>query len=199
MDAVNFYIFVKINCVKKLFLQYRPFFLFLLKFIALYLLLTIAYKVYLNQYDESRFEVDGFTKSVAEQSKSLLVFFGQEAQTIPNATESSVYIYYKDKFIARIVEGCNALSVMILFAAFVFAFSSRWLRTLLFIIGGCLIIHFFNVLRIALLAVSLYDFPQYEHFLHGVVFPLVIYGLVFILWIVWIQNFSGYAEKNLEK
>nr|WP_294939434.1 exosortase family protein XrtF [uncultured Flavobacterium sp.] len=185
--------------MKKLFLQYKPFFLFLVKFIALYVVLTVAYKFYLNQFDESRNEVDGFTQIVAEQSKELLFFFGKDTRTVANASEPSVYLLYKNKYVARIVEGCNALSVMILFAAFVFAFSSKWLKTGLYILIGCLIIHVFNVVRIALLAMALYDYPQYEHFLHGVVFPLVIYGLVFILWVLWIQKFSGYAKKNLEK
>lgn len=170
-----------------------------MKFFLLYVVLTIGYMLYLNQFDESRFEVDGFTQLVAEQSKELLVNFGKDAKTIPNESESSVYILYNNKFVARVVEGCNALSVMILFTAFVFAFSSKWLKTGLYIMLGCLIIHVFNVFRIAFLAMALYDYPQYEHFLHGVIFPMVIYGLVFILWVLWIQKFSGYAKKNLEK
>ena len=91
--------------MKKLFLQYKPFFLFLIKFIALYVVLTVGYKLYLNQFDESKHEVDGFTKMVAGQSKSLLMVFGKEATAIPNTAESSVYLIYKNKFVARIVEG----------------------------------------------------------------------------------------------
>lgn len=180
-------------------MQYRPFFIFLLKFFLLYVVLTIGYKAYLSQFDQTNFEVDGFTAAVADQSSGVLVFMGKEAKTEPNAFEPCVNLLYQGKFIARIIEGCNALSVMILFAAFVFAFSSTWIKTLTYIIAGCLIIHILNVLRIALLAMALYSYPEYEHLLHGVFFPLFIYGVVFILWVLWVQKFSGYAKKNLEK
>jgi exosortase family protein XrtF len=53
-----------------------------------------------------------------------------------------------------------------------------------------------NVLRIALLSVALYYHPDQEALLHGVVFPLIIYGFVFGLWILWVNKFSNYASKN---
>jgi hypothetical protein len=31
-------------------------------------------------------------------------------------------------------------------------------------------------------------------FLHGVLFPLFIYGVVFILWVIWVSKFSLYAK-----
>jgi hypothetical protein len=42
---------------------------------------------------------------------------------------------------------------------------------------------------------ALYHFPQYEHLLQGVVFPLVIYGVVFLLWVVWVNKYSFYATE----
>ncbi|UOK42695.1 MULTISPECIES: exosortase family protein XrtF [Flavobacterium] len=185
--------------MRDLFLQYKPFFVFLIKFFALYALLTIGYRLYLSQYDVARFEVDGFTRMVAHQSEGILRFLGKEVKTEQNVSEPCMNLIYKGKFVARIIEGCNALSVMILFAAFVFAFSSKWFKTMLYILVGCLIIHVLNVFRIALLAMALYDLPQYEHLLHGVVFPLFIYSVVFVLWVLWIQKFSGYAQRGAEK
>jgi exosortase family protein XrtF len=185
--------------VKNLFLQYKPFFLFLIKFFVLYAVLTVGYKLYLNQYDKNNNEIDGFTQIVAEQSKDVLVLFGNEAKTESNAFEPCVNLIYKGKFIARIIEGCNALSVMILFAAFIFAFSSKWFKTGMYIVIGCLIIHVLNVLRIALLAMALYSYPEYEHILHGVIFPLFIYTVVFVLWVLWVQKISGYDKRNQEK
>ena len=96
---------------------------------------------------------------------------------------------------SRVVEGCNALSVMILFAAFVVAFSGKWLQTVGFIVVGTVLIHFLNLLRIAFLSVALYYHPDQEAILHGVVFPLIIYGFVFGLWVIWVNKFSGYVSK----
>jgi exosortase family protein XrtF len=85
---------------------------------------------------------------------------------------------------------------VILFAAFIFAFSNRWKKTGLYIVIGILIIHVLNIIRIALLTYALYYYPAYEELLHGTIFPLFIYGLVFLLWIFWITKFSGYVKRN---
>jgi hypothetical protein len=50
-----------------------------------------------------------------------------------------------------------------------------------------------------LLVVLMYHFPDYKEFLHGVLFPLLIYGTVFLLWIIWVNKFSFYAKKSFEK
>ena len=58
------------------------------------------------------------------------------------------------------------------------------------------LIHILNVLRIALLSLALYYHPDQEPVLHGVVFPLMIYGFVFGLWVIWVNKFSNYAGKT---
>ncbi|MNY08272.1 hypothetical protein D3C86_1411170 [compost metagenome] len=88
------------------------------------------------------------------------------------------------------------MSVMILFVAFVIAFKGKWKHTVLFVLAGILIIHVLNILRIALLAIALYHYPQYEHVLHGVIFPLFIYGVVFGLWVLWVQKYSSHAKAS---
>ncbi len=172
--------------------------LFLGKFLLTYLLLTFAYESYLSQFDVAKFETDGFTELVAKQTKNLLVFFNCDASIEPNIKESAVNLLYNGKHMARIIEGCNGLSVIILFVAFVVAFSGKIKATIFYILGGCLLIHILNVVRIALLCVLMYYFPKQEHFLHGVVFPLFIYGVVFLLWIIWVNKFSIYATKTAQ-
>lgn len=182
--------------MKKLLLQYKPFLLFLGKFIASYLLLTIVYQTYLNQFDADKAEVDSFTQIVADQSVSVLSWFDSKSYTMPHLKEPSVKIIYKGKYISRIIEGCNAISVIILFISFVVAFTGKFKNTILFILFGTVLIHILNVTRIALLCVGLYHFPKLEHLLHGVVFPLVIYGIVFLLWIIWVNKYSLYATES---
>jgi len=109
--------------------------------------------------------------------------------------QASIKLILNDVYVSRVVEGCNALSVIILFAAFVVAFSGKWKHTIGFIIVGSLLIHILNVLRIALLSLALFYYPEQEPLLHGVVFPLFIYGVVFGLWVIWVNKFSGYARK----
>ena len=185
--------------MKNLLLQYKPFLLFLGKFILSYLILTFIYQSYLNRFDEKNAEVDSFTQSVAEQSAAVLSLFDSKSYTMPHLTEPTVKLFYKGKYISRIIEGCNALSVIILFISFVIAFTGKFKKTILFILFGSLLIHILNIGRIALLCVALYNLPQFEHLLHGVIFPLVIYGVVFLLWVIWVNKYSIYATDVTEK
>jgi exosortase family protein XrtF len=150
----------------------------------------------LSQYDLQKNEVDGITKSVAYQTQQFMLWFDNDVEIVKNEEEPSIKMIYKAKYVARIIEGCNAVSIMILFASFVFAFSSEWKKTTLYIVLGISIIHFLNIIRIAILSWSLFYFPKKEELLHGTFFPLFIYGLVFILWILWVTKFSGYVKKN---
>lgn len=185
--------------MKELLRQYKPFLLFLGKFFLSYLILTVLYQSYLGQFEVKNAEVDGFTKSVAKQTEWVLSIIDDQSYTMPHLLEPSVKLFYKNKYIARVVEGCNGLSVMILFVAFIIAFSGKFKNTLLFIIFGLVVIHVLNVIRIALLCMALYSYPQFEDVLHGGLFPLVIYGVVFILWVIWVNNYSSYAKVSEKK
>lgn len=179
--------------------QYKPFLLFLGKFFLSYLLLTFIYQSYLNQFESKQMEVDDITVTVANQSATVLSWFDSQSYTAPNLREPSVKLFYKNKYISRIIEGCNALSVIILFIAFVVAFSGKLKNTLLFIIFGSGLIYLLNIFRIVILCMAMYSFPEYQNVLHSVVFPLFIYGIVFILWIIWVNKYSFYATKTPAK
>lgn len=184
--------------MKKYLIRYKPFLLFLGKFLLTYLILTFVYESYLNQFDTSKFEVDGFTQLVSKQTQNAMLFLNLDANITPNTKEPAINLFYNQRHMARIIEGCNGLSVIILFISFVVAFSGKIRTTILFIIGGSLLIHVLNVFRIALLSILMYSFPEQEHILHGVLFPLFIYGVVFLLWIIWVNKFSKYATKTVK-
>lgn len=182
--------------MKNIFQQHKVFFIFLIKFLLCYLVVTIIYSFYLNHYHTHKNEVDGITYFVAEQTKNTLVFFGAECEIIKHEFEPSYKVIYNSVYIARIVEGCNAISVIILFASFIFAFSNRFIITFLYIFLGSILIFILNIFRIALLTKGLYKYPEYGTFLHDILFPLVIYGVVFLLWILWVIRFSLNKKQN---
>ncbi len=182
--------------MKKYFILYKPFLLFLGKFLLTYLLLTFVYQSYLGQFDVNKNETDTFTKLVAQQTEDVLLFFNCDVRTAPNSKEPAVNFYYNQKSIARIIEGCNAISVIILFVSFIISFSGKIKATIYYVVGGSIIIHILNVSRIALLCVLMYHYPAQKKLLHDVLFPLFIYGVVFVMWIIWINKFSKYAKKT---
>jgi len=182
--------------LKDYFIKYRAFLQFLAVFLSSYLVLVGMYQLYLGQYDSSELEYDGFSNFVAEQTQSVLRFLDYNVQLSPSTFDPSVLVRVDGKAIVRIVEGCNAISVMILFVAFILAFSNGFLKTFSFIIAGILIIHVLNISRIALLTIGIMKYPEYEHLLHGTIFPLIIYGTVFALWIFWVTKFTTNVSKT---
>nr|WP_311195767.1 hypothetical protein [Antarcticibacterium sp. 1MA-6-2] len=58
-------------------------------------------------------------------------------------------------------------------------------------LAGGVIIYVMNIVRIALLSIGIYEYPRYAEFMHSILFPLVIYGTVFVLWIFWVRIYSN--------
>ncbi|WP_163392064.1 exosortase family protein XrtF [Flavobacterium limi] len=178
--------------MKKYLVQFKPFLIFIGTFFAAYVLLTIIYKSYLNNFESD--DVDGITLLVGSNVYWLMDLFNSDIFIQKSISDPWLEVWYNKDYVIRIVEGCNAVSVMILFISFVVAFSGKIKTTLFFILSGTLFIYILNVGRIALLAILLFHYPEKLHLLHGVLFPLIIYGLVFALWVLWVNKFSKYAK-----
>lgn len=178
--------------MKKYLVQFKPFLIFVSIFFLTYIVLTMLYKFYLNSYQVN--DLDGITLFVGENVQSLLRFFNYNIIIQKSSQNPWLEIILNNLFLARIVEGCNAVSVMILFVSFIAAFSGKLKKTILFVLFGIVSIYILNVLRIALLVVLLYNFPENNKLVHDIIFPLIIYGYVFLLWIFWINRFSKYAK-----
>jgi exosortase family protein XrtF len=182
--------------LKALLYKYKSVIRFVVLFLGTYLLLTVLYALYLKLSKESAYPPDYVTHLVAKQSSTLINGFGFDAKVIPHEAQPTMKLFVEGQYLAQIIEGCNAISIIILFIAFVVAFAERFRKTLFFIFAGVAIIYTVNVLRIAILAIALYRYPHYEETLHGVVFPSIIYGMVFLLWMLWIRIISKGKEET---
>ncbi|MFC2110514.1 exosortase family protein XrtF [Bacteroidota bacterium] len=169
---------------------------FLLKFFTTYFVLFAFYSVYLNRTQEKTpvFVCSPITNSVAEQTKNTLNFLGYNVRTEPHDMELSVKLLVNNVYTARVIEGCNSISLIILFIAFIIAFPGSFVATVLYAIIGSLLIYLVNILRIAFLTMALYKWPDEQELLHNLVFPSIIYGMVFLLWVIWVNVFSNYKK-----
>ena len=186
----------KPQLLKALFLKYKSVIRFLVLFLGTYLVLSLLYNAYLHVGKSETWYPDPITHLVAKQTSVLTSAFGYTAEITPHSNEASMKLIVNNRYLARIVEGCNALSVIALFAAFIVAFHQKWKPTLLYIFVGAVLIYCANLFRIVLLAIALYEYPQYESILHGVVFPAIIYGMVFLLWVLWVRRIPLKNKTN---
>jgi len=174
----------------QLFNKYKSVLRFILIFLGSYFILTLFYNIYLEMSGSDQYYPDFFTYLVAVQSEAVIETLGYSSRIAPHQQEASMKLFVNDYFLVRVVEGCNSISIIILFAAFVLSFFAKWKTTLLYIFAGAVIIYVMNIVRIAILSIGVYEYPQYTEFLHSIIFPLIIYGTVFILWIIWVRIFS---------
>lgn len=169
---------------------------FLIKFFGVYFLLLAMYHFYLQktQHKEDGFICSPITKNVAVQTTEILNFFDYNVFYKQHTKEMSVNLFINNIHIARVIEGCNAMSIIILFTAFIIAFSGSVKATILYLLFGGFLIYGVNLLRIAFLVVMLYKYPDQQIFFHNLVFPAIIYGTTFLLWVFWVRKFSNYSN-----
>lgn len=176
--------------MKAVLLKYKSVVHFILIFLAVYVVLTFGYKLYLDRSDGSKFYPDYVTNIVAKQSAFLIHAFGYKAEVFPHPDEPSMKLLVNSKFVARVIEGCNSISIIILFVSFIFAFTGRFKETIIYVLFGGLLIYVVNLIRIAVISIGLYMYPLKEDLLHAVIFPVIIYGMVFLLWMFWVNRLS---------
>jgi len=179
----------------------RTIIIFLVKFFATYFVLSGIYSIVLHQTQEKvdMFSCSPLTRTVANHVERTANLLGYEAYVEQNAYELSMKFMLNDKYVSRIIEGCNSFSVIILFLSFIIAFSGSVKATVLFGLFGSLLIYLVNILRIIALSVLYYRFPKYQGILHDLLFPAVIYGLTFILWITWVKFYSNLNKDETRK
>ena len=157
--------------------------------------LTFAYKFYLDDANINN-NPDDLTQLVAKQTDVLLENLGYDSVIEKHPDEPSMKLIINGKYVARVVEGCNSVSVLILFASFVLAFVGKFKTTFLYILAGSVLLYVVNLFRIVILSIGLYHYPWRSEELHTVVFPLIIYGMVFLLWMLWVNRFSNLTRTD---
>jgi exosortase family protein XrtF len=91
---------------------------------------------------------------------------------------------------------CNGITLMFLFAIFVIAYPGNIKNKVWYIPLGILIVHSINILRIIVLALIAFYYPQYLDFNHTYTFTFLAYSAVFGLWMLWANKFS--KTKTIE-
>ncbi len=180
--------------------EYNPLIFFLIKFFITYFLITLSYDFYLKKtqiVNEGNSQTDFYTKEVAKEASGLYsLMFGRAAHVRQNPNQPYEDFFVGSKKIARINEGCNAVSVMIIMISFIIAFGTKVIPTLLYTLISLVLVHIVNIFRISILSEILFLQSSYTKLAHDVLFPGIIYGSVILICIVWIKFFIFKKEKN---
>ena len=153
-----------------------------LRFFLLYFALLWIYNFSLQSRSP-----DYFTLATARQTAFLYRLSGMHPE-IKELGPAGAGIMSNGKWVVRVVEGCNGISVIIVFLAFVWAFPAPLRDKIRFSLAGIVTIWAVNVLRISLLGWVYIKKPESFDIFHRVIFPAIIYGLVVILWTIWMRH-----------
>lgn len=174
--------------------EFKPIIFFIAKFFLVYIILTALYSWYLQPYIYEQQIADPITTRMTDAAVSLMNFLGFEAQHLQVEGESFRRFMLEGKYASGVNEGCNAVSVMIIFVSFIIAFSNGFLKTMGFLLVGLVIMILSNIARIALLT-WIYRFHfAHSKMAHDYLFPAIIYGAVVVLWLIWV-NFFAFKKK----
>lgn len=166
------------------FTKYKLVWLFLLKFFMTYIVGVLIYNLYLSNFVT---ELDSATSLLTEQLANLFALNLPEITTFYSCNAPVSEIRYFGVPLVKMIEGCNAISVMILFIAFLVAFTGTIKQYLWFVPLGLFILYVSNITRIYLLGMIVLYYPNYVDMAHDYLFPGIIYGTVFILWVIWVK------------
>jgi exosortase family protein XrtF len=167
--------------------EFRPTVTFLIKFLVLYIVGNLLYGLYITYYHP---KPDPLTNIVTANTAWVLKTCGQPVTTMDHVTKPTTLVLLEQRAILAVYEGCNGLNAIIIFVSFLLAFGPISKPLAWFLPIGVLIIHLTNLGRITLLFFVTEYMPDYLYFAHKFFFTAILYLVIFLLWLVWVNKFS---------
>ncbi|MFQ3575976.1 MAG: archaeosortase/exosortase family protein [Cytophagales bacterium] len=174
------------------FKENKVIFFFFFKIIAFYLAWFVFYELIMGPsgpFDR------WLTDTVAGYSKFFLQLMGYKVQIGENL-KGNVVVWLNNRRLLGISSACNGQVLYPLFTAFIVATSGHWLRKLLMIVVGCLLIFQVNAIRVISLVLLKYYKPEWLDFNHRYTFVLLVFGFIFFLWVLWVNKISNVRQIN---
>jgi hypothetical protein len=109
----------------KLFIENRAAFVFIVKFVILYLAANTLYGFWIEWYSPA---ADPMTVQVAKMTAKGIGWFDGDVKTIEMANSKSVVIRNAEGIVIEVFEGCNGINVMLVFCRSPLRSAARWRR-----------------------------------------------------------------------
>jgi exosortase family protein XrtF len=176
--------------------EFRPTILFLVKFFGVFLLFSLIYGAYIKStMTGDDVKADYFTVVVTKHTVAVMNIVGNNWHYYHVDEAPFVDIAQGDVPKVSVFEGCNGVNIAILFFSFVFAFGGPLKTMAWFVPAGLIFIHVANIFRIGVLAKIAGQNEQAFYFFHKFGFTGIIYGAIFILWVIWVVVINKQRKK----
>ncbi|MEQ8554274.1 MAG: archaeosortase/exosortase family protein [Cyclobacteriaceae bacterium] len=142
-----------------------------------------------------------FSMKVVEFTKNGISILGYNTAYGINPDGKGInprYIFVDGTPVLSVADGCNGVELIALFIGFFIIFPGNWRSKTVFILLGSIGVFLLNVIREMALAFNYMYFRQSFDLNHKYTFVLIVYGLIFIVWRYWLNNYSFLKELKQE-
>lgn len=163
----------------------------LVRFLGLGTILYLSWYSFYEFYIRPKTGVDAFViHAIVLHSKGLLeaLGFALEPSADRDGFQHAVAILNSPG--VTVGAPCDGMALFGLFTVFILAYPGKAIHKLWFVPFGLALVHAVNVARVAALAVVMDVNPNWLAFNHDYTFTLLVYGVVFALWYIWVQRFG---------
>jgi len=95
-----------------------------------------------------------------------------------------------------IIWGCSGLKQMFIWMCLILTVRGGWIHKLWYIPLGWVMCHAFNILRIFLISLFIEFHPTWFHTLHDYIFKYMFYGMMFVLWVIFVEKIRPNVSKR---
>jgi exosortase/archaeosortase family protein len=128
-------------------------------------------------------EPDPFTKFSA-------YFFDSIFQSITTKVKADVngfIVFFKQKAVVNLAEGCNGMAIWITLISFCLAFGGSYFSFIWFFPASYLILQVGNIFRLWVLVQIKVNFSSYFSLFHEYLVPALLYGFAFLIMVFWVK------------
>jgi exosortase family protein XrtF len=179
--------------IKDFYNEFKPAILFLLRFVVTFSVLSLGYGIWVEGYAQV---ADPITINVAGQVRAILSWFYDGVTSTARVGDPSMDIHINGKYSISVFEGCNGVAIFNLFISFIVGFWGGFKKLVWFGLLGLGIIHISNLVRLLFLAQLALTNSPFFHFTHKYLFTLSIYGIVLILWYLWMNKVNPFKKAQ---
>lgn len=104
--------------------------------------------------------------------------------------EPPYYIFFDSGFAVTVVWGCTPIKQSFIWLVIILLARGSWLKKTWFIPLGWACSYLFNLLRIFLIDILCEYHPNMFPFWHEYVFKYLFYGMLFLLWVLWVEKIT---------
>ena len=189
---------IKIDQVKEFIQPYKGIICFLIAMFVANIVWKISIKGEEHGLSEvllwQMVDVSGFFHIITQQISDSVYFILHKILGMNIEMKDFVFLFDTGEAI-RIIWGCSGIKQIFIFLIIMLFSYGSWKHKLWFIPLGMFVCYGINIIRIMVLCLIAYSYPNRLDLFHTYIFKYIFYGIIFLIWIVWNEKF-GYEKKE---